>query len=89
MQIPRPVNYGFRAVIYLSVPGPEKCCSITEIVKQQEGPKKVLAKIIQELMCCGLIKSKRGPCGGYTLVRSPEQISFSDVIEAIEGSHGI
>ena len=33
----------------------------------------------------GLIKSKRGSCGGYTLARSPDQISFYDVIEALEG----
>lgn len=33
----------------------------------------------------GLIKSKQGACGGYTLNRSPEQISFYDIIEAIEG----
>jgi Rrf2 family protein len=85
MQIPRRVDYGLRAVVYLSVRGREKCCSITEIAKQQEVPKTFLEKIIQDLMRCGLIKSKRGPCGGYTLARSPEQISFSDVIEAIEG----
>jgi hypothetical protein len=58
--------------------------SITEIAKKQEVPKKFLEKIIQDLMHCGLIKSKRGPCGGYTLARSPEQIWFSDVIEANE-----
>jgi len=84
MQIPRRVDYRLRAVIYLSVRGREKCCSITEIAKQQEGPKKFLEKIIQDLMRCGLIKSKRGASGGYTLARSPEQISFYDVIEAIE-----
>ena len=84
MQIPRRVDYGLRAVIYLSVRG-EKCCSITEIAKQQEVSQKFLEKIIQDLMRCGLIKSKRGACGGYTLARSPEQISFYDVIEAIEG----
>jgi Rrf2 family transcriptional regulator, cysteine metabolism repressor len=44
-----------------------------------------LEKIIQDLMRGGLIKSKRGASGGYTLARSPEQISFYDVIEAIEG----
>jgi DNA-binding IscR family transcriptional regulator len=37
------------------------------------------------ILRCGLIKSQRGACGGYTLARSPEQISFYDVIEAIEG----
>jgi Rrf2 family protein len=85
MQIPRRVDYGLRAVIYLAVQDPRKCCSITEIAKQQGVPKKVLAKIIRDLIRCGLIKSKRGACGGYTLARSPKQISFYDVIEAIEG----
>jgi Rrf2 family protein len=86
MQIPRRVDYGFRAVIHLSVIGREKRCSLAAFAKQQEVPKQFLERIIQDLMRYGLIKSKRGPCGGYTLARSPEQISFSDVIEAIEGT---
>ena len=85
MQIPRPVDYGLRAVIYLSVQDPRKCCSITEIAKHHGVPKKFLQKIIQDLIRCGLIKSKRGARGGYSLARSPERISFSDVIAAIEG----
>jgi Rrf2 family protein len=89
MQIPRRLDSSLRAVIYLSVRGREKGCSITEIAKQQEVPKKFLETIIQDLMRCGLIKSKRGSYGGYTLARSPEKISLSDVIEAIEGSHRI
>jgi Rrf2 family protein len=85
MQIPRRVDYGLRAVIYLSVQDPERCCSITEIAKQQGVPKKFLEKIIQDLIRGGLIKSKRGACGGYTLARSPDEISFYEVIEALEG----
>ena len=85
MQIPRRVDYGLRAVIYLSVQDPRKCCSITEIAKQYGVPKEFLKKIIQDLIRCGLIKSKRGASGGYSLARSPEQISFYDVIAAIEG----
>lgn len=85
MQIPRKVDYGLRAVIYLSRQEPEKCCSLAEIAKQQSIPRKFLEKIIQDLMHNGLVKSKRGPCGGYILARSPNEISFQDVIEAIEG----
>jgi len=85
MQIPRRVDYGLRAVIYLSGQDPEKCCSITEIAKQQGVPRKFLEKIIQDLIRKGLIKSRRGSCGGYMLVRPPDAISFYDVIEAIEG----
>jgi Rrf2 family protein len=85
MQISRRVDYGLRAVIYLSGQNPDRCCSIAEIAKQQGVPKKFLEKIIQDLMRGGLIKSKRGAYGGYTLARSPAAISFYDVIEAIEG----
>lgn len=85
MQIPRRVDYGLRAVIYLSTQDPEKCCSIAEIAEQQGVPRKFLEKIIQNLLHDGLIKSKRGACGGYSLARSPEAISFYDVIQAIEG----
>ena len=85
MQIPRRVDYGLRAIIYLSTQDPEKCCSIAEIARQQNVPRKFLEKIIQDLMRRGLIKSKRGSCGGYTLARLPDEISFYDVIEALEG----
>ena len=85
MQIPRRVDYGLRAVIYLSNQDPEKCCSITEIAKQQGVPRTFLEKIFQELTRGGLIKSKRGSCGGYSLARAADAISFYDVIQAIEG----
>ena len=85
MQVPRRVDYGLRAVIYLSAQEPEKCCSIAEIARQQGVPRKFLEKIIQDLIRCGLIKSKRGSLGGYTLARPADAISFYEVIEAIEG----
>ncbi len=85
MQIPRRVDYGLRAVIYLSNQDRERNCSLGEIAKQQRVPRKFLEKIIQDLIHGGLVKSKRGPYGGYALARSPDAISFQDVIEALEG----
>jgi Rrf2 family protein len=85
MQIPRRVDYGLRAVIHLAGQEPDKCCSIAQIAKHQGVPRKFLEKIIQDLIRGGLIKSKRGSTGGYTLARSADAISFCDVIEAIEG----
>ena len=73
MQIPRRVDYGLRAVIYLSSQDPTRCCSISEISRQQNVPRKFLEKIIADLMRRGLIRSKRGSSGGYTLARPPEQ----------------
>ena len=85
MRIPRRVDYGLRAVIYLAEQQQGRCSSITEISKHQGVPKKFLEKIIQDLVRGGLIRSKRGSAGGYMLARSAETISFCDVIEAIEG----
>ena len=85
MQIPRRVDYGLRAAIYLAGEDPEKTCSLVEIATQQGVPRKFLEKIIQSLIRAGLVKSKRGPDGGYTLARRPAEISFRDVIEALEG----
>lgn len=85
MQIPRRVDYGLRAVIYLSDQQAGKCSTIAEIAKHQGMPRKFLEKIIQDLVRGGLINSKRGSTGGYMLARPAEAISFCDVIEAIEG----
>jgi Rrf2 family protein len=85
MQIPRRVDYGLRAVIHLADQQPGKCSSIAEIARHQGVPKKFLEKIIQDLVRRGLIQSKRGSAGGYMLARSPDTISFCDVIEALEG----
>jgi Rrf2 family transcriptional regulator, iron-sulfur cluster assembly transcription factor len=85
MHIPRRAYYGLHAIIYLSRQEPEKYCSINEMATLYEVPKEFLEEIIQSLIRCGLIKSKRGACRGYTLVRPLEQISVYDVIEAIEG----
>jgi len=85
MQIPRRVDYALRAAIYLSHQDPERSCSLAEIARHQGVPRKFLEKIIQNLIRDGLVRSKRGPDGGYALARSPGEISFQDVIEALEG----
>lgn len=85
MQIPRRVDYGLRAAIYLAAQDPEKSCSVAEIARQQGIPQKFLEKIIQRLIHGGLVKSKRGHDGGYALNRAPSAISFRDIIEALEG----
>jgi Rrf2 family protein len=86
MQVPRKVDYALRAAIYLATQGSQNGCSSTgEIAENQMIPKKFLEKIIQDLMHNGLVKSKRGPDGGYSLARSPREISFQNVIEAVAG----
>lgn len=44
-----------------------------------------LAKVIMRLAHTGLISTSRGPGGGAVLAKKPEEISFLDIAEAIEG----
>jgi len=85
MQIPRKVDYAIRAAIYLAAQDPEKKCSTGEIAENQGIPRKFLEKIIQNLTRSGLVKSKRGSDGGYSLARPTHEISLRDIIEAVEG----
>ena len=80
MKIPRKVDYAIRAAIYLAAQDPEKKCSTGEIAEKQGIPRKFLEKIIQNLTRSGLVKSKRGSDGGYSLARPTHEISLRDII---------
>jgi Rrf2 family protein len=49
-------------------------------------PKEYLSKALQALSQAGLVVGTLGPTGGYRLARSPEAITFLDVVEAVEGT---
>lgn len=85
MQVSRKVDYALRATIYLSLQPPERPVSVKEIAGRRRIPQKFLEKIIQDLIRARIVHSHRGAHGGYTLARSPNEVSFRDVIEAVEG----
>ncbi len=85
MQVSRRVDYALRATIYLARQDTERATSIGEVSSTEAIPKKFLEKIIQDLIRAGLVNSRRGAHGGYRLARSPADISFKEVMEAVEG----
>ncbi|MEK6711982.1 MAG: Rrf2 family transcriptional regulator [Nitrospinota bacterium] len=85
MQISRAGDYALRAVIYLSRQAPARLCTIGEIARAQQIPQAFLAKLMPMLIRGGMVASVQGPKGGYRLARRPGEVSFLDVIQAIEG----
>jgi Rrf2 family protein len=85
MQVSRKVDYALRAIIYLCVQKDGQPVSVKEMAAHRRIPRKFLEKIIQDLIRADLVKSHRGARGGYTLARTPDDVSFRDVIEAVEG----
>jgi len=85
LRISRKIDYGLRAMIYLASIPSEAVVPFREIARQMMIPEDFLAKILKTLVDRGLVKSARGPHGGYVLARPPGAISFLEVIEAVEG----
>lgn len=48
-------------------------------------PKEYLSKCLQMLSQAGLVTTTTGPYGGYSLAKTPDKISFLDIVEAVEG----
>ena len=49
-------------------------------------PKEYLSKALQSLSQAGLVHTTLGPSGGYRLARPPEELTFLDIVEAVEGT---
>lgn len=56
-----------------------------EIAEAESIPRKFLEQILAQLKARGLVIGKRGPTGGYILSRTPAEISFAEILRAIDG----
>ena len=63
----------------------DKFLNVTKIAEALGASRHHVAKIMQRLAKDGLIKSMRGPAGGFVLTQKPEDISFLNLYESIEG----
>jgi len=79
------VQYAICGAFDLAYNGGGRPVQIRVISERQAIPARYLEQIFQRLRRAGLIRSKRGPGGGYALARAPEQISLREIIEALEG----
>jgi Rrf2 family protein len=59
--------------------------TVEQLSEVQRIPNKYLESILGELRRTGLLRSQRGPEGGYRLARPADNISIADVIRALDG----
>jgi Rrf2 family protein len=85
LQVSRKVDYALRAMIYLaSLPAGARE-PLQDVAQKNDIPKEFLSKIFKSLSEGGLVTAIRGPGGGVAMARTASEISFLDVIEAVEG----
>jgi len=79
-------RYGVRAVCRVACLYEEGPVSIQTIARKEKIPTRYLEQIMTRLRREGILESTRGPGGGYTLSRSPDQISLWEIIRILEGN---
>lgn len=90
MDISARTDYAIRALLMLAeqahaAPSPGVPVSVDTLASRQALPRKFLEAILGDLRRAGVVVSRRGPSGGYTLSRPAAEISLGDVFRAVDG----
>jgi Rrf2 family protein len=85
MRLSARADYALRAAIELAAASETGHVTAERLAKAQEIPGKFLEAILTQLRRDGLVRSQRGPDGGFWLARPASEISLADIIRAIDG----
>lgn len=78
-------KYALRALLMLAEREPGNLVMVSEIAESENVPRKFLELILLDLKKQGILISQRGRGGGFALARSPDQITFGQVIRLMDG----
>jgi Rrf2 family protein len=87
MKLSRSVTYAVRALLEMAQKDGEEPLRGNQLAAVGGMPPKFLQQILRTLVVRGILRSSRGPDGGYTFSRSIRDISLLEVIEAIDGPY--
>lgn len=79
-------EYGLLALIELAgLYGSGGVMQVGEIAARQGIPDRYLEQMLTSMRRGGILRSLRGPKGGYQLMRAPAEIKVSEVVQILEG----
>jgi Rrf2 family transcriptional regulator, cysteine metabolism repressor len=84
MWVSRRTDYATRALIALALEGggPMK---LEELARRTGAPQSVLEQLMPTMRTAGIVRSERGPAGGYRLNKTPEEITLERVVRLFQG----
>lgn len=89
LKITKKVEYALMSLAYISGKSDNELSSAKEIAKNNSIPREILAKTLQELVSINMIKSFKGPKGGYQICTDINKINIIEFIELLEGPVGL
>lgn len=84
MRLSTKSRYGLRAMFDIAYNCSSAPVQIQDISRRQQISPRYLEQIFQNLKRAGILKSKRGPQGGYALARRPDEITVLEILNATE-----
>ncbi len=85
MRVSRSTGYAVLAVGYIAKNSGEGVVLSQSVSKKYDIPLEYLLKILQQLVRANVLRSKRGPRGGFSLAKPASKITMLEVIEAVDG----
>lgn len=85
MKISRSTGYALLAVGYIARHQKQGIILSQSVSKEYNIPLEYLLKIMQQLVRANILRSKRGPRGGFSMARPAKKINLLQIIEAVEG----
>jgi Rrf2 family protein len=77
--------YGMKAILTLASRYGEGSVSVSAIAKRERIPVAVLGQVLNGLKRQGIVKSVRGPQGGYVLAKKPSDFPLDELLMTLEG----
>jgi Rrf2 family transcriptional regulator, cysteine metabolism repressor len=84
MWISRRTDYATRALLALALDDGESM-KLEKLAHRTGAPQSVLEQVMPVMRSAGIVRSERGPTGGYRLNKSPEEITLERVVRLFQG----
>ena len=85
MRVSRSTGYALLAAGYIAKNQGDSAVLALDISNQYDIPLEYLLKILQQLVRANVLRSKRGPRGGFWLAKPTSKITMLEIIEAVDG----
>jgi Rrf2 family protein len=85
MHVTAKADYAVRAVVELAGSAQDSPRKVDEVAQAQKIPVSFLENILTQLRSSGIVRSQRGPEGGYWLAQPADEVNLAQIIRAVEG----
>lgn len=85
MKLSTRVQYGTRLLLDLALNANDAPVHLKDVARRQQISLQYLEQLVTPLAGAGLVRTMRGPHGGVSLMKSPQEIGLSEVVGVLEG----